>query len=1238
MSRRRTLLAGMITITLALPLSAATALTAGADESTPPDSGLPIADGGAVLAPSERPASPGAISEDLLEATGEVTVFVELDADSGLDVSEAGGDTADVAAAATAVEQLVDDVVPATRGRAAEGSPRTVSVTTAVLAGALVTGDAAQLRALADDPAVNAVHLVVPKTATTKSADSFTGALDAWVATGATGEGVTIGIIDTGVDYTHATFGGTGTEAAYEEAYGSAGQGAVPAGSFDSAKFLGGYDFAGPAYDADTAPVPEPDANPIDAGYTTEGAGHGTHVAATAAGYGVLADGTTFDGDYTTLTDVDDWRIGPGTAPEAGVYALKVFGDAGGSTTLTIAALDWAADPNGDNDFSDRLDIVNLSLGSDYDPVDDPENLFIERLADIGVLTVAAAGNDGDVTDVGGSPGNAPAALTVANSVAGSQSFDAVEVLAADDPTLVGLHAAQLSEDYTGTEDVTAPVVDLGVTGCDSLEEYAETIAGNIVWLDWDDNDATRPCGTYDRWQNAEAAGAVGVLIGTTLSAFPAAIAGNEGIPGARLTAEATAALLPQIEAGGVVARIGPSLRGAVVVPVPSEADTLSQDSSRGVHGSLEVVKPDVAAPGTQIVSAASGTGVGQVAYSGSSMSVPHVAGIAALVAETNPDWSTEQIKAAVMNTATHDVYSEPNQSGDIYGPERVGAGRVDALDAVETDVLAFATDDPDLVSVSFGVVDVGADRVVERRKVTVQNTGTRARTYTTSFAQSTAVGGATVTVRPATVRVPAGGSVQVTLTLTADPATLARELDPTSASGYDLGGYVPREYVATLSGRLVLTSADGASLRVPVQAAPRLVSDLTTEPVDFAGADSAPLEITGEGVASGGWLSLMAPMALVASSPQVPEAGVTTSQSAVGAGDIDSIGFTSTAPQLVAEGYDATAYGTLALGITTYGEWASLGSSVVPVINTDVESDGIWDAETYVWKYGAGLDFTVVMTYALEYDPATGYSYGDLLELYPVNGLWADYDTTVFDNNVLVVPMGLAALGSDPGDVATFVVSTYSDYAPDGSGYVDVVGPFSADPYDPAVWFDGGAGSAGSLWFVGQAGTDVTVHRRADVTSTELLVLHTNNQTGERAQVVTAESRDVSTLTVAGPRRTRAGVPVSVPVTVRSSGATPTGTVQVFEGDRLLAVAQVAARGRVGTALPVLPRTLAVGEHHLTVKYSGNATVAPSSASYDLVVYSAGSPGQGSGPGRPTGHFDLGGACPTHPGSQRVH
>ena len=91
-------------------------------------------------------------------------------------------------------------------------------------------------------------------------------------------------------------------------------------------------------------------------------------------------------------------------------------------------ALDWALDPNGDGDFSDHLDIINLSLGADDAPVDDPENAFIDELTSHGVLSVIAAGNNGDLTDTGGSPGNAVSALAVASTVDSYQLRDGLKV------------------------------------------------------------------------------------------------------------------------------------------------------------------------------------------------------------------------------------------------------------------------------------------------------------------------------------------------------------------------------------------------------------------------------------------------------------------------------------------------------------------------------------------------------------------------------------------------------------------------------------------------------------------------------------------------------------------------------------------------------------------------------------------------------------------------------------------
>ncbi|MDP6583907.1 MAG: S8 family serine peptidase, partial [Anaerolineales bacterium] len=217
-----------------------------------------------------------------------------------------------------------------------------------------------------------------------------------------TGKGVTIGVIDTGVDYTHVDLGGCiGLEC----------------------KVIGGYDFV------------NNDNDPID------DQGHGTHVAATAAGKGILK----------------------GVAPDAKVVAYKVLDSfGGGNWDDIIEAIERSVDPNQDGNFEDHLDVISLSLGGPGNP-DDPISTAIDNAVDSGVVAVIAAGNSGPSPETIGSPGTARKAITVGavdrcDSIAGFSSRGPVSweggVLLKPDLTAPGVNicAAQWENSWSSSQ------------------------------------------------------------------------------------------------------------------------------------------------------------------------------------------------------------------------------------------------------------------------------------------------------------------------------------------------------------------------------------------------------------------------------------------------------------------------------------------------------------------------------------------------------------------------------------------------------------------------------------------------------------------------------------------------------------------------------------------------------------------------------------------------------------------
>jgi subtilisin family serine protease len=1030
----------------------------------------------------------------LSSANGPQTVFVEFAKSSAADAYQAALPKGKNAAKRAAQEARRAADAASTAAiqelRASDRAARELYRTTNAVAGVAVVADADSLRELAARPDVVSISALVVKRHTNASAAVLTRVLQSWQDLGVFGEGIRLGVIDSGVDYTHTNFGGTGTPEAFD-----AIDPTDATGVFPTAKVVGGHDFAGEEYNADPAGPgelePDPDDNPIDCD------GHGSHVAGTAAGFGVNDDGSTFDGDYATLDQaaLDGMRIGPGMAPKADIYALKVFGCPGGGaggTFLVGAALDWTLDPNGDADFSDHLDVVNISIGADYTTPDDPENEITARIIEHGVMPIFSAGNGGNFYDIGG---GAPESLSVASTRDAYVLRDAIEVTAPAGS--VGLKAGQYSValDYTGV-DVTDDVVKLtqadNLDGCLPLSAADAAIAnGKFVWLEWDDNDATRRCGSVGRSNNVFAAGATGALFTSQLEHFTAGISGHTVIPVFQMTGTVTEQLRPALDAGTLRVRQAGELRASFKTFDPNIEDTESSFSSRGTR--TPVVKPDVAAPGDTIVSTDIGTGDGAFSNSGTSMASPHVTGIAALMRETHPTWSPDEIKAAIMNTANHDVYSQEGQEPPIHAPNRVGSGRVDARAALETDVIAFDAAEPAWVSVSFGVVE-SRGKFRQDRTIRVVNKGSTAATYDVDYESITNMPGASFELDHSSVTVAAGGSATVRVRLSIDSKQLRKVADPTIEK-LNLG--LPRDFLADESGRVVFSPTAGTDvgLRVPVYAAPKPVADIRHS--NAVGIDDGvgTLPVGGAGLNQGTgdqrYLSLMSVLELQGTSPRLADCSATvTANCAVNdtarGGDLQYIGAASDGE-------------LLGIGIVTWQNWANLGVNTIPFVDIDTTGDDEPDFEVFAQRV---LDTDLLLVFTVDLET------GDTVDLQGVNTVLADIDSNTFDTNVLVLPVLLEALGIDAADAShriSYEVGVAGYYTAPDDGLIDFAGPMTFDPLKPGLTSEGAGGP--SLLYVAQPGANVTIHADAASLAADdsdsLLVLDFHNQSGNKAKIV---------------------------------------------------------------------------------------------------------------------------------------
>jgi subtilisin family serine protease len=539
-----------------------------------------------------------------------------------------------------------------------------------VLGGVALRVPAGAVRAIGALPGVVAVYPDVLRQLATDRSPAFIGAKGAWKdlgGQGSAGEGVIVGVLDTGIWPEHPSFSDPDPAGNAYPPPAVPHQcqfdiGANPGPDFAcNKKLIGAFRFLA-AYDAC---VGAGECTMPAAAFTSarDENGHGTHTASTAAGNGQVP---------ATLLGIDRGDVS-GIAPRAKVIAYKVCGEDGCFASDSAAAVDQA--------ILDGVDVINYSVGGGTAPYADVAELaFLDAYA-AGIFVAASAGNDGPLGETVEHRG--PWVTTVAASTQ-KREFTSTLTLASSDGTKLKVEGASV----TGGIAPPLPVFDAAVTGdagCE-LGPPDGAFLGKVVLCQ-------RGPGRLQRSFNVAQRGGVGMIL------YNAVLQGratdNHTIPTVNLEYDAGAAVRDFVSLHpDVVASFTPGKARRGV------ADLMAPFSSRG--GPLQPLgtsKPDITAPGMQILAGNTPDSVTLTdvddqlfqAIQGTSMSSPHVAGAAALVRALHPSFTPGQIKSALMTLGSaKKLFDEDGTTP--FDPFDAGAGRLAIKKAADVPITFDAT------------------------------------------------------------------------------------------------------------------------------------------------------------------------------------------------------------------------------------------------------------------------------------------------------------------------------------------------------------------------------------------------------------------------------------------------------------------------------------------------------------------------------------------------------------------
>ncbi|MGC5628082.1 S8 family serine peptidase [Georgenia sp. Z1344] len=568
------------------------------------------------------------------------------------------------------------------------------------------------------------------------SAVTMTGADVAVSELGFDGTGVHVAVMDTGIDYDHQDFGGSGT----------------PGGtSFPTERVTTGYDFVGDSYNADPSspayqPVPQPDGDPDDC------QGHGTHVA------GIVGA----NGDTTTGGVV-------GVAPGVTFGAYRVFGcDGSTETDIMNAAMERA--------YADGADVLNMSIGSAFAGWSDyPTSVLASRLHDLGMTVTASIGNEGDYGPwAAGAPGNGDTVIGVAMYDNTEVLTDAFRVGPEDELVghmpATGAPAGEPGTEYTEITSAGEP----GTAEAQGCEPYTEDLTGQLVLVERGN------CTFHIKAANAEAAGAAAVIIYNNAPGLLSATV--EGDPA--VTVPTT--FVDQATGQDLVSRIGSegfsiTWTDEQVQTVNPSGGLVNPGSSWGGTAGLDL-KPNLGAPGGSIYATYPLEEGGYATLTGTSMAAPHAAGAVALYLEAHPGTDSGLIRDVLQNYAEPSMWADNPTLGIVDAVHRQGAGLIQIDESIQAGVIA-----------SPGQLVLGeSEGGPTSGEVTLTSTSDADVTYSISTVDAVATTGSwnygvyegtSTYAGPTSVTVPAGGTATFSYAIT--PSAGLEEL------GAQYGGYV---------------------------------------------------------------------------------------------------------------------------------------------------------------------------------------------------------------------------------------------------------------------------------------------------------------------------------------------------------------------------------------------------------------------------------------------------------------